>query len=337
MINIGIYVHRKTCEATVKSDSGGTIERAEFRNDKKDIEAFAERVKKTHGDAKAACSSDGSYWATLHDTLEECGIDTVLAYGSNIETVDQANVRGGRSDSEVLADLLCIGLVRESFVPDERYRNLRVLTRTRLDIVRAAAHQKNRITAILEEYDHGLPAEDFSKADLERMRAASVSPVNRMALDSCLDVLETLQEHTENLERKIVAEYADDEGARRITTIAGIGYVPALAIVAEIADVKRFGTVEKLVSYAGLLPSRPDRRAEAGGSAKRGTAWLRHAMMEAAAGAARHDARMSAKYERLSKKMHEKKAMVSVAHSLTKIVWHMLTHGSEYRADEGLA
>ena len=336
MINIGIYVHRKTCAATIKSDSGDTVERAEFKNDKKDIEAFAERVKK-HGDAKAVCSSDGSYWTTLHDTLEECGIDTILAHPSNIETIDRAKMRGGRSDSEVLADLLCADIVRESFVPDERYRNLRVLTRTRLDITRAAAHQKNRIAAILDEYDHGLPAEDFSKADMDRMRAASVSPVNRMALDSCLDVLEMLQEHTENLERKIVSEYADDEGAKRITAIAGIGYVPALAIVAEIADVKRFDTVEKLVSYAGVVPPRADRRAEAGGASKRGTAWLRHAMMEAAAGAARHDARMSAKYEKLSKKMHEKKAMVSIAHSLTKIVWHMLARGAEYRADEGLA
>ena len=337
MINIGIYVHRKTCEATIKSDSGDTLERAEFKNDKNDIEAFAERVKKTHGDAKAVCSSDGSYWTTLHDTLEDCGIDTALAHASNIKAIDQAKTRGGRSDSEVLADLLRAGTVRESFVPDERHRNLRVLTRARLDVIRMAGLEKNRITALLEEYDHGLPAEDFSKTDLERMRTASVSSVNRTVLDSCLDVLEMLQEQAEGLERKIASEYADDERAERLTAIAGIGYVAALTMIAEIADVGRFSTAEKLVSYARLLPSRTDRSEEPGGTAKRGTSWFRYAVMEAAAGAVRRDARMSATYERLSEKTHEKKAMVSIAHRLTKIVWHMLTYGSEYRADEGLA
>ena len=122
MINIGIYVRRKTCEATIKSDSGGTIERAEFRNDKRGIEVFAERVKKVHGDeGRLLVGRQLLGYAARHAgrARHRHRLGVRIKHRGH----RQANVRGGRSDSEVLADLLRTGLVRESFVPEERYRN----------------------------------------------------------------------------------------------------------------------------------------------------------------------------------------------------------------------
>ncbi len=156
MINIGIDVHKKMCAATIKGNGKDIIEQTEFKNSKKDIEAFAAHVKKTHGkNARAVCEATGNYWIILHDTLEECGIDTILAHPSKTKAIAEAKLKDDRVDSEVLADLLLLDMVYESFVPDERYRNLRNLARTRLDRVRTATEQKNKITALLAKYSSG--------------------------------------------------------------------------------------------------------------------------------------------------------------------------------------
>lgn len=335
MINIGIDVHRKMCVATIKGDSRDILEQTEFANRKQDIEEFAEHVKKKYGaDARAVCESTGNYWIILHDTLEDHGIDTVLAHPSKTKAIAQAKLKDDRVDSEVLADLLRTDMVYESFVPDKRYRDLRSLARTRLDRVRTATDQKNKITALLVKYEQKPPTKTkFSKANLQWMRAVSVSPVDKMALDSYLDTLEMLRKQIDTLEREIASECMNDERAKLVMTVTGIGYITALTIIAEIVDVKRFRTPEKLVSYAGLSPSHRDSgETKRGGSiTKKGSVWLRNAMVEAATAAARYDARMSSTYERLAKRIGKKKARVAIARRLTEVVWHILTNSTEYR------
>ena len=65
-------------------------------------------------------------------------------------------------------------------------------------------------------------------------------------------------------------------------TIPGMGHILAMTVKAEIVDIGRFATPEKLVSYAGLAPSRHDsgERTRTGGITKRGSVgcgppWLR--------------------------------------------------------------
>ncbi len=338
MINIGIDVHKKMCVATIKGNGKDIIEQTEFKNSKKDIEAFAAHVKKTHGkNARAVCEATGNYWMILHDTLEDCGIDTILAHPAKTKAIAEAKLKDDRVDSEVLADLLLLDMVYESFVPDERYRNLRNLARTRLDRVRTATEQKNKITALLAKYEHKLPTKTkFSKTNLKWMRTVSVSPVDRLSLDSYLDTLQLMQKQTETLEREIASECMDDDRAKLVMTVTGIGYVTALTIIAEIVDVKRFRTAEKLVSYAGLSPSHRNsgETKRGGGITKKGSVWLRNAMVEAANVAARYDARMSSTYERLSKRIGKKKAKVAIARRLTEVVWHILTDMAEYRTQD---
>jgi len=88
---------------------------------------------------------------------------------------------------------------------------------------------------------------------------------------------------------------------QHITSIPGIGPVTGAAIVAEIGDVNRFDSVEKLVAYAGIDPSvyqTGQFRASEAHMSKRGSPYLRHALWLAASVAIKHDPQLQSYYER---------------------------------------
>jgi transposase len=81
MISIGFDVHKKKCVATLKRDSKRIVEQTSFCNNSYGINEFIQHIKGYYKeDAIAVCESPGNYWIRLHDTLEDNGINTLLAY-----------------------------------------------------------------------------------------------------------------------------------------------------------------------------------------------------------------------------------------------------------------
>ena len=119
-------------------------------------------------------------------------------------------------------------------------------------------------------------------------------------------------------------------------TTPGIGWVLAYTIAAEIGDIYRFATPDKLVGYTGLCPrviqsGDKDRR---GPLTKSGPKYLRWAMLEATMHALRHPAyaeRYQHTKRRLGKQRGAKVAQIDIARRLTRSLWHMLTYDQPFR------
>ena len=108
----------------------------------------------------------------------------------------------------------------------------------------------------------------------------------------------------------------------RLDEITGVGQRAAQTIIAEIGlDMTRFPTPEHLVSWAKLCPrtiqSGPVIR---GGKTGKGNPYLKAALGEAAAAAARTDTFLGERYRRLVKRRGKLKALVAVARSILVIV-----------------
>ena len=152
MISIGIDVHKKKCTATLKRDSKRIVEQTSFCNNNYGINQFIQHIKGCYKeDAIAVCESTGNYWIRLHDTLEDNGINTLLANSLKTKVIAQAKLKDDKIDSNVLVDLLRADLVYESFVPDKEYRELRQLVRTRLHLVTERTVFKNNVHAVLAQ------------------------------------------------------------------------------------------------------------------------------------------------------------------------------------------
>lgn len=125
-----------------------------------------------------------------------------------------------------------------------------------------------------------------------------------------------------------VASLLDDDVARRLQSIPGVGPSTAAILMAEIGDIWRFTDVDQLLSYAGVHP----REASSGkkGSnpetswhmAKTGNAHLRAALYRMALVGTRHNPVIAAHYER--KRAAGKSKMNALGHCMSKslsLVW----------------
>jgi hypothetical protein len=92
--------------------------------------------------------STGSYWIPVFNLLE--GIFTVVL--ANPEEVKTGKGhKTDRKDAEHLADLLRHNHVRSSYIPPEPVRQLRDLTRRRVQLTQDATRERNRVAKLLEQ------------------------------------------------------------------------------------------------------------------------------------------------------------------------------------------
>ena len=112
----------------------------------------------------------------------------------------------------------------------------------------------------------------------------------------------------------------------RLDEIPGISPGLAQIILAEIGlDISQFPTAAHLVSSAKLYPRTIQSGAiQRGGKTGKGNPYLKGALGEAAAAAAKTDTFLGERYRRIVKRRGKLKALVAVARSILVIIWNML-------------
>lgn len=118
-----------------------------------------------------------------------------------------------------------------------------------------------------------------------------------------------------------------------LDSIPGIGEHVAQTLIAEMGvDMDRFGSAERLASWAGMCPGNNESAGKRkSGQTTKGCKYLRTALIEAAWGATRTKSTfLAARYQRLIKRMPKKKALVAIGHSILRVAYHLLHRRMEY-------
>lgn len=151
----GIDVHKKQVTVTVRTpDPKDPRLRWQttrtFRTFYGDLLAMAKWFGE-RGVTHTAMESTGPYWWPVYSALREVG-----GPGLTIEVVNAAHVKNvpGRKtdvkDSQWLAELMEVGLLRGSFVPPEQVRMLRDYTRYQTKLTEERSREKQRLLKVLE-------------------------------------------------------------------------------------------------------------------------------------------------------------------------------------------
>jgi transposase len=170
---------------------------------------------------------------------------------------------------------------------------------------------------------------------LERALTGRVGAHQRFLLAQQLAHLDALDELIERLSTEVTERLRPFETAVvRLDTIPGVGRRTAETLVAEIGtDLARFPTAGHLASWAGMCPGNDESAGKRrSGKTRKGDAWLRSALIEAAQAAGRtRGTYLAAQFHRLATRRGKKKALVAVGHSILVIAYHLLTEQTEYR------
>ena len=116
--------------------------------------------------------------------------------------------------------------------------------------------------------------------------------------------------------------------------IPGVGRRTAETLLAELGtDMARFPTAGHLASWAGMCPGNNESAGKRrSGRTRKGSPWLRAALVEAGRAAARTKrSYLGAQYRRLAARRGAKRAAVAVGHTILIIAHHLLSHGTAYQ------
>ncbi len=181
----------------------------------------------------------------------------------------------------------------------------------------------------------------YTASDLIRAAqnsVATVSPAKELILKGKVALLKRLYEQRQEL-TKALTEYCKAsmiEDLEIITSIRGISDKTAIAFLAEIGDVHNYPTDKNLIAFAGLDPAvYQSGKYEAGGHiSKRGNRHLRRAIWLMTTCVIHHNQSFRSHFARKRREGQPyKKAVLSTAHKLVRVIYAMLSQRTHFRED----
>lgn len=117
-----------------------------------------------------------------------------------------------------------------------------------------------------------------------------------------------------------------------LTRINGIETTTALKVIAEVGpDLSRFKTAKHFASWLGLCPGTKISGGKVlSGASKRTANRLAQALRMAAFALSRSQSALGAYYRRLSSRLDKPKAITATAHKLARLIYALLTRGTDY-------
>jgi transposase len=319
---VGLDVHKRTCHATVIDESGEIVKEARFRNLRTEFEYFFKDI----DDAKIAMEASYCY-QPVYELLESIGYEVKLSHPKKTRAIAETKIKTNAKDSEVLARLLMLDWLPTSYVPPMEIRELRDLVRLRTYLVMVRTMFKNKVRAELAKrwIEVGGP---FTKREKQQLQKLGILGVNQ-----CLPVLEVLDERIAELSKIIKQKAGESEDAKLLMTIPGVGYFSALAILAEIGDINRFPSEEKLCAYAGLVPSLDQSGAtrHLGHITREGSRLLRWILTECVWVHLRYNTRLTRFFRRTAERRGTQVAAVAMARKLLVAIYWMLKRREEFK------
>jgi transposase len=365
----GIDIGKATLKATVRVQGGARRktrrEVRTFQTTTPDLLALREWLIEEQV-RLVGMESTGVFWKPIYYLLEEV-VECWLLNAQHLKKVPGRKT--DVSDSEWIAELVAHGLVRPSFVPPPPIRRLRDLTRYRSVLTQERTREIQRLHGLLE--DAGIKLSVFVSdimgtsarrmlaaliegerdprvlagfaagrmrpkiADLERALVGNFTGHHARLATKMLAHIDGLTETIGELTSEIDAEIAPVAKARqRLTTIPGVSHRVAEVIIAETgANMTRFATPQQLASWAGVCPGNNESAGRhLGGSTRKGNRWLRAALGEAAAAAAKSkNTYLAARYRRLAARRGSKRAQLAIGHDILIASWHILNRHVDYK------
>ena len=312
-----------------------------------------------------AAESTGVYWFPLFLTLEGY-VNIIIANARQIKAIPGRKT--DIIDAQWIATLALNGLIKPSRIFCRSDRELRKLTRARQKLTQERTDHKNRIHQILESVGIKLSSvltdifgkagqyivrkllegttvdeiiEHIPVAQIRKKKAAllealnnNLSSVDKLLLEQHLDMIKIIDGKIAEIDSELMYGFKDrKEDLDILTSIPGIGQTSAVTILAEIGNFNDFPSAEKLAAWTGIVPSvyQSAEKYRTGRITKQGSRQLRWILIEVAHSAARtKHSHFHQYFTRMKRKVGYQKAVVALAHTVLRVIWHLLHYREHY-------
>ncbi len=280
---------------------------------------------------------------SVHHDLIKNGIENIVVNPADIPTTDkEKKQKDDVRDSKKIVRSLYNNNLEAIYVPSLKIEALRELVRQRKTIVKEISRNKYRTKSFLYRNGIRIPLEllggskHWSKRYSTWLNSLSFDiEYKRETLNSIISTVEHLRKELleiERLLRKLEKESDYSHTIGLLRTVPGIGLIMAVTIITELENIQRFGNIDKLCSYVGLVPTTHSSgdKEKVGGITKRSNGQLRNMLIESSWVAIRNDPALMMKYSELRQRMIANKAIVRIAKKLLIRIKHVLVNNEAY-------
>lgn len=364
---IGLDVHQAQITAcAIIEDADGTvrIEQRQFGAFKRDRRALADWAAALSPD-EVVMESTGIYWKSPYAALEVVGIRAQVVNARHVKNVPGRKTDVG--DAQWLATLARAGLLRGSFVPPAKLRELRLISRQRQKLVGQLASEKNRLHKVLTDGGvrlgvvvsdlHGQSARAMVKAIIDgqsphevlklasrRLKASreeifdalqgELTDSHRFVLDELMCHIEEIEARIARFDARLLDALTDERNALALLqTLPGVDLIGAAMLLVEIGtDMDVFASADRLASWVGICPGNNESAGKRkSGRVRKGNPYVRRLLCEFAHAASRTQSVFQSKFQSLIVRRGHKRAIVALAHKLLRTIFFMLNRGQHYR------
>ena len=326
---VGLDVHADTIVVAVAEEGRGparivtTIPHAW-----RDVQALLKTLAKNA--TLMICYEAGPTGYVLYRQLQSAGYDCQVIAPSLVPHKSGQAVKTDRRDALALAHFLRSGDLTRVWVPDEACEALRDLSRAREAAKAAELNARQQLSKFLLRHGRRWTGQAWTQKHLAWIRT---------------------QQFTQEAQRRVLADYlqaVEDAGQRIARLVAdleelapqlahlwplikalqalrGIALVSAVTLVAELGDLRRFGSAKQLMAYLGLTSKEHSSglKQQRGGITKSGNRHARRILVEAA----QHAQRLPAVSVALRKRRDGvAPAVVRIAETAQKRLYQRMLH-----------
>ncbi len=327
MIHVGVDLHGRFCYLTALDARGKQLQAGTVVNERAALRRYFGQFGRQ--EVQVAVEACG-FWPAFREVVEPRVKRLVLVHPQRVKAIASAKLKNDRVDSQTLAHLLRCDLLPESWKADRETQARRQQVRLRATLVRQRTRWKSQVHAVLHQQGLRAPVTDvFGQRGRLWLAQVKLPQQARESVNACLRLIDHCSEEIQNQTLPLREKAKRDERARWLQTIPGIGEVSAMMLLAEIGDLRRFGSKEALCSYAGLVPRVRESAGKVArsGITRQGSPWLRWIMVEAAQVAPRCSPAARQYYQRLLRRKHKHVARVALARKLLTAVYALLHDG----------
>lgn len=278
---IGIDLHKAFFQACAVNGTGERLWEQRWPTNEAGIQALLAR---SGPETALAVEASSPTWAFVDQVVE--GVGTVQVVDTRKTRLKAGYAaKTDRLDARRLADALRRDSVVGIYYPPVAIRDLRELCRYRCHLARMQASVKQRVQALLLRQGVRCPVRAlWTTKGTQWLDTLTLPGWAGASLTGLRQVLRDVRTQLVPVVTAIRATAASDPIARALDARPGFGPVFSVTLRAEIGTITRFPDGPHLASYAGLVPrvERSGSRAWSGRITKRGSPWLRWALIEAA-------------------------------------------------------
>jgi transposase len=224
-------------------------------------------------------------------------------------------------------------------VKTEAQQAVLALHRMRQQLVKFRTMQINSLRGLLSEYGEvmgvGRTALDKAVAGVLERLAGRLPAILIDTLREQWKGLDDLDRQIGQIERRLREWMKDDQAAKAIAVIPGVGLLTATAAVATMGHAKAFKSGREFAAWLGLVPGQTGSggKVELLGISKRGDTYLRTLLVHGARSIVYRVKAPGPWVEQMKKRRPLNVVIVAMANKLARIIWAMLAHQRPYRKD----